>query len=81
MTDAQRHTDLIRERTDVSDNPEVYGDLADAYLSKRLYDKASELYYDMAECDLVRLLLSESKLCRFGNRTDVMRRPMALLFG
>lgn len=39
---------------DVTDNPEHYGEIADAYFDRKMWTEALEIYYDMSENEAVR---------------------------
>lgn len=53
MVCTQRHFAIVLDE-DVAEFPELFGAVADAYLEKRMYTEALEVYQDMAENDEVR---------------------------
>lgn len=48
----QHHFDILRQR-DVSDDPDPYGQIADAYFLNEMYGEALEVFSEMAEWDAV----------------------------
>ena len=46
------HFDIVME-VDVSDKPDFFGEIADAYFDRQMYPEALEIYFDMSENEAV----------------------------
>ena len=51
--EAKIHFDVIRNDGTPDENPEYYGEIADAYYDRKMYPEALEVFYDMSENDVV----------------------------
>ena len=68
------HFDIVME-VDVSDKPDFFGEIADAYFDRQMYPEALEIYFDMSENEAVSVDAANLK------PAEIPHRPMCQLSG